>query len=73
MEQLNGNKKAARVWYKINKDTEVSVKTSCGETKVAQVGDCLGQGTAGAGLVSQANLDHGLNCYFKRSTEVMYV
>ena len=62
------NKKAARVWYKLNKDT---VKTTCGETKTAKVGDCLGQGTAGAGLVSQANLDHGLNKYYNSYMYVM--
>ena len=45
---------------------------TCGETKTAYVGDCLGQGTAGAGLVSQANLDHGLNGYFKSSKDVIY-
>ena len=72
MENLKVNEKAARVWYKINKDTEVTVKTTCGDTKTAYVGDCLGQGTAGAGLVSQENLDHGLNGYFKSSKEVMY-
>ena len=72
MEKLNVNEKAARVWYKLNKDSEVTVKTTGGETKTAKVGDCLGQGTAGAGLVSQANLDHGLNSYFKSCKDVMY-
>ena len=48
MESLNVNQKAARVWYKLNRNTEVAVKTTCGMTKTAQVGDCLGQGTAGA-------------------------
>ena len=48
------------------------VKTTCGMTETAEVGDCLGQGTAGAGLVSQANLDHGLNSYFLGCKNVMY-
>ena len=52
MKRLRVNKKAARVWYKLNKDTEVVVKTTSGMTGPAKVGDCLGQGTAGAGLVS---------------------
>ena len=66
------NQKAARVWYKLNKDTQVVVKTTCGMTETAEVGDCLGQGTAGAGLVSQAYLDHGLNSYFCGCKDVMY-
>ena len=72
MERLNVNQKAARVWYKLNKDTEVAVKTTCGLTKTAKVGDCLGQGTAGAGLVSQANLDHGLDNYFRTCKDILY-
>ena len=71
MERLHVNKKAARVWYKLNRDTEVVVKTTCGVTETAQVGHCLGQGTAGAGLVSQANLDHGLNSYFQGCKDIM--
>ena len=71
MERLNINQKAVRVWYKLNKDTEVAVKTTCGMTKTATVGDCLGQGTAGAGLVSQANIDHGLDNYFISCKDVM--
>ena len=72
MDRLGVNQKAARVWYKLNKDTQVAVKTTCGMTETAEVGDCLGQGTAGAGLVLQANLDHGLNSYFQGCKEVMY-
>ena len=72
MEQLNVDKKATRVWFKLNQDTEVMVKTTCGATKTSKVGDCLGQGTAGDGLVSQANLDHRLNSFFKQCKYVMY-
>ena len=72
MERLRVNKKAARVWYKLNKDTEVVVKTTSGMIEPAKVRDCLGQGTAGVGLVSQANLDHGLNSYFSGCKDVMY-
>jgi hypothetical protein len=38
----------------------ISIKTSFGMTKESDVGDCLDQGTAGAGLVIAANLDIGL-------------
>ena len=71
LEALNVNKKAARLWYLMNKNTRISVKTAFGETEEAEVGDCLGQGTAGAGLVSAANLDLGLQKYFNKSLNVM--
>ena len=57
LEQLDVNKKAAQMWYLMNKDTKISVKTTFGMTKEADVGDCIGQGTAGAGLVSAAKLE----------------
>ena len=38
-------------------------------TKEESVGDCLGQGTAGAGLISAANLDQGLQKHFNESEE----
>ena len=38
----------------------------------AEVGDVLGQGTAGAALCSQPNLDHGLHGYFEGSKDEVY-
>ena len=64
---INVNKKAKRMWYLLNKDTKIEVKTAHGMTKEEHVGDCLGQGTAGAGLISAANLDQGLQKYFNES------
>ena len=67
MQTLNDigvNKKAARVWFKLNQGTEIAVKTAGGVSDTAWVGDCIGQGTAGAALVSQVNLDQGLQQYF---------
>ena len=69
MQTLNDigvNKKAARVWFKLNEGTEISVKTAAGISETAYVGDCIGQGTAGAALVSQVNLDQGLYLYSQR-------
>ena len=40
-------------------------------SKEAEVGDCLGQGKGGAGLVSAANLDLGLQRSFNKSKAVM--
>ena len=55
----------------MNRNTKIAVKTAFGMTEEAVVGDCLGQGTAGAGLVSAANLDLGLQKYFNNSPDVM--
>ena len=67
------NKKAARLWFGLNEDTEISVKTAGGQSDAAFVGNCIGQGTAGAALVSQANLDKGLSQYFGDSKdEIVY-
>ena len=38
-------------------------------TEEAFVGDCIGQGTTGGALVSQANLDVGLMEYFQDSQD----
>ena len=50
----------------------MAVKTAGGLSETAFVGDCIGQGTAGGALVSQANLDHGLMMYFGESKEEMH-
>ena len=72
MEELDINKKAIRMWYLLNKNTKIKVKTAFGTTEEASVGDCLGQGTCGAGLVSAANLDRGLQKSFNTSNKVMH-
>ena len=72
MEELGINKKAIRMWYLLNKNTKIKVKTAFGTTEEASVGDCLGQGTCGAGLVSAANLDLGLQKSFNTSNKIMH-
>ena len=57
------------MWCLLNKDTRIQVKTAHGMTDQEHVGDCLGQGTAGAGLISAANLDQGLQKYFNVSED----
>ena len=37
-----------------------------------EVGDTLGQGSGGAALASQANLDKGITTMFKGSSDLMY-
>ena len=72
MKHLGINKKAIRMWYLLNRNTKIRVKTAFGMSEEADVGDCLGQGTGGAGLVSAANLDLGLQNEFKHTSDVMY-
>ena len=72
MKHLGINEKAIRMWYLLNKNTKIRVKTAFGMTEEANVGDCLGQGTGGAGLVSAANLDLGLQNEFNHSSDVLY-
>ena len=67
LDKINVNKKAKRLWYLLNKDTIIQIKTAHGMTDEEEVGDCLGQGTAGAGLISAANLDQGLQKFFNQS------
>ena len=56
----------------MNQRTKIRVKTTAGVTESAEAGDLVGQGTAGAGLVSQLNLDRGLHQYFSGSQDEMY-
>ena len=56
----------------MNQRTQIRVKTTAGVTESAEAGDLVGQGTAGAGLVSQLNLDRGLQLYFSGSKDEMY-
>ena len=72
MKHLGINKKAIRMWYLLNRDTKIRVKTAFGMSEEADVGDCLGQGTGGAGLVSAANLDLGLQNEFNHTSDIMY-
>ena len=54
LHEIGVNRKAAKVWFKLNEGTEVAVKTAAGISESKYVGDCIGQGTAGGALVSQA-------------------
>ena len=54
------------------RETQIRVNTAAGMKAAAKAGDLVGQGTAGAGLVSQLNLDMGLQQYFSGSDEEIY-
>ena len=54
--KANIDQKCYRIWYKLNEDARISVKTSVGESKRSFVKDSIGQGSGGAALV------YSLNC-----------
>ena len=64
--------KAYRTFYLLNKRTNIKIKTGCGMTDGEDVGEIIGQGSGGAALVSQVNLDHGVNDMFCGSTDEVY-
>ena len=72
LDKAGVSRKAAKCWFKLNEKTEIRVNTSAGMTESAEAGDLVGQGTAGAGLVSQLNLDTGLQQYYAGSGDEMY-
>ena len=65
LKEINVNNKAIRIWYQMNRDTTIKIKTPVGDTKERFVGDCVAQGTISAALVSANNLDRGLVKNFK--------
>ena len=54
------NPKAVRLWFKLNENTRIQVRTGAGTTKYGDVGAVVGQGMLGGALVSQAVLDEGV-------------
>ena len=57
--------KSYRMWYKLNENTKISVKTSVGESKTAPIKDSVGQGSFGAGLVSSLNIGCAVDDLFR--------
>ena len=65
--------KAYRLWYKLNKNTRIAVKTGVGLTDERDTGETLGQGTVGGALVSALNIDEEINAHFEASqAEISY-
>ena len=52
--------KAVRLWYKLNSNTRIQVRTGAGLTKFGEVGAVVGQGMIGGALISQLVLDDGV-------------
>ena len=57
--------KSYRLWYRLNENTSISVKTSVGKTEFQTVTDSLGQGSFGAALVSSLNIGCAIEDTFK--------
>ena len=50
------DKKACRLWYKLNENTRIRVKTGAGLTNYTEAGALVGQGTIGGAMVSQGGI-----------------
>ena len=65
--------KAYRTYFLLNKNASIQIRTGCGVTHETDVGEIIGQGSPGGALVSQLNLDMGMNEHFEGSSdEVKY-
>ena len=64
--------KLCRLWYKMNEETVIKVKTANGISKEGRAGPCVGQGSGGGALNSQLSLDRGIEDYFRGSADEYY-
>ena len=65
--RLNIKGKIYRLVYKLNKDTDIRVRTAVGYTEYDDVGETLGQGTNESGVISSASLSGGVTDFFHDS------
>ena len=63
LKEIGINPKLYRSWFHINKNTRIRVNTAFGMTEFAD------EGSAGGSLASQANIDRGLDSYFRGSSD----
>ena len=54
------DKKAIRLWYKLNDQTRIQVRTESGMSSFGNVGAVVGQEMLGGARASQAVLDEGV-------------
>jgi hypothetical protein len=69
LHKANIHQKFYRVWYKMNQNTVIQVKTGAGMSARGLAGPVTGQGGGGAALASALNLDLGLDAYFRGSKD----
>ena len=72
MTEMKVNPKCVRVWGKLNMNTRIRVRCGGGYSPWMDVGDTLGQGSGGAALASQANLDKGITSMFHGSSDLVF-
>ena len=71
--QIGVDPKMYRVWFNLNKNTVIRVKTGTGYSEWTNAGELIGQGTGGGALVSSVNLDNDMEEFFAgSSSEVTY-
>ena len=63
------NPKFLRCWYKLNKETEIEVRTGAGDSARGLAGPVTGQGGGGAAMASALNLDLAVDQYFRDSID----
>ena len=56
--------KSYRLWFKLNEDTDIRVKTSVGLSETERITDSIGQGSGGAALVSSLNIGSAMKDTF---------
>ena len=65
--------KLYRLWFELNRNTQIRIKTGVGMSAVQPTGENVTQGSIGGALASSANLDKTLRMYFEGSdSEVSY-
>ena len=60
--------KSYRLWFRLNEDTRISVNTSVGRSRSKVIEDSVGQGSAGAAIVSSLNIGCAVEDAFKDQT-----
>ena len=66
--QANIDKKDYRLWYKLNENTRIRVRTSVGESDSKLIKNSLGQGSFGAALASSINIGGAIQDTFRETS-----
>ena len=67
----NVDARAYRLFFLLNQNTRIRVRTGCGLSNWEEAGDGLGQGSGGAAKVSALNLDRKLDRMFRNSKQMI--
>ena len=65
LHEIGVDSRAYRLFYKLNANTRVRVRTSCGYSDWEEVGDVIGQGSGGAAKISALNLSRKIDSVFE--------